>query len=1541
MKAILALVTLVAAVMGCLSTALAAPPNPLSITNQGGPDPVAAGENLTYAITVVNTGATRLQNVVLTDQLNGMGGIGAPPQLSLTSTRGTCTQSNNLVRCSAGAIEGGGSWVVTITGVVTAANGTTLNNTASVTGTKGARTFTSSATATTLVGNGGGAPLPDLMLSITGPSSVPTSAPMTYTLTVDNIGTAGAAGVKVIDTVPAGLTAISASGTSLFTCGVAGRTVTCTGGAVNRGANATITIQATSPAAKGAITNTAVLDPDDTIAEGNELNNTAALVSTQVTDEPPPAALSIDVADSPDPVSPGEPLTYTITVTNTSARRAADVVVVSGTQGLAAAGITAGQSVNGGTVGPSGGCTVVASEVTCSIASLDPGGTMSVSVTGMVVASAGSSILSSATVNGNILNTGVSTTDTEVTTVIPAVDLTITGAGPPDPVCARSWPGDDPAPAVCRGGQTLSLGVGNGGTDQATDVAVRAVLPAGAILDGFEAPDFSGGCTAGAAGVVTCTGGTIEPQSATSITLVLVAPDATGTCWSTATVDPDNAIYEDDETNNTVTLTTQVITGVDLAVRVDDVLDPVATSGTLAYVITVDNLGTQDVTGVRVRDVLPAGTLFLSAVGDSGFSCIHALGIIDCTGGYLPGTASEHHPAFDGPGDVVATIVVRVFARRNVGLGPSGMYNQVWVDPLQAIADVNELDNQDFEYTDIASGGAVMGAFNQLSLEKVQVYPPNPVARSAEVVYHLIVGNDGTDPAVNVALQDFPPLASRFIAARDIGDNGFFCGLIENEGFIDCLGGGIPPGGTATIEVRVFAPDRPGAYPNQAMVDPRDAIPEGNEFDNQSGVDTLVVNGGNGPFYDLRLEQTGTPSTTPGEAIVYSLQVWNAGSNPAPNVVVHDFLPEGVTFVSAQDSAPGTPGAFVCNHVAGIVECLGATILPGLGRTIVITVRAPDAQLTLTNQAIVDPNNTVPEGDELNNTAAAGTVVRSNVNLRIAQTGPTVAAQGTVAEYAITVENEAPAPGAGQTVFGVDVHDPLPVGLTPLAVDTGAGNNWACQILSNPINVVDCTGDLDPGQPVTIRITVLMTAESGRSLDNEACVDPMNEIVELDPPGETDNCSTHTSPIAPPRRSPDLVVTKSADAATAAPGQRLTYSITVSNAGDAAAVGPLTVTDELPDSVRFVRAVASNGWRCSHAAGVVTCQDPPAPDGGLAIDASTRIEIQVDVLGSVTLPISNTASADPARADTVNEPDTEDEQALADNGSTVVTPVGGSAFDLAVVSITGNPDPAGRDHPVTHTLVAVNGGAQAANGVHVAIGLPPSGMTVVGAAATNGFSCGPESGGEIDCVGDLPGGGSTVITVTSLVLLDAPGSLTLTATIDPGGDFTETDEDNNTRSEVTAVSGDTCTTPPCVDLVAAQLVAPAAPAVAGGPVSVDLVVINAGESPAQMPTPTDPLIFFDLFGNVTLGSYASSSPAITCATSPFTIPGANLLSNCTGQLGPGERAILTITATVNGGASVTAVGLADPTNQIVEIVDFSDLPPFGNNRIARTIAIQP
>src|SRR6185295_18788554 len=115
-------------------------------------------------------------------------------------------------------------------------------------------------------------------------------------------------------------------------------------------------------------------------------------------------------------------------------------------------------------------------------------------------------------------------------------------------------------------------------------------------------------------------------------------------------------------------------------------------------------------------------------------------------------------------------------------------------------------------------------------------------------------------------------------------------------------------------------------------------------------------------------------------------------------------------------------------------------------------------------QVFVDPDNAIPEGNELNNTDTESTTVESVINLKIEKNGPTQSSQNQVTPYTITVTNVPKGAMATQreTAFNVQMHDPLPVGLIPLAVDTGTGNNWQCQVAENPINVVDCVGDLEP-----------------------------------------------------------------------------------------------------------------------------------------------------------------------------------------------------------------------------------------------------------------------------------------------------------------------------------------------------------------------------------------------------------------------------------------------------------------------------------------------
>jgi Ca2+-binding RTX toxin-like protein len=127
---------------------------------------------------------------------------------------------------------------------------------------------------------------PDLSIS-TGDSPDPVSvgSNLTYTLTVNNSGTGNATGVNVDFTLPTGLSVVGMPGVSSgFTyAGTAMGVAKFTGGSINAGANATLTLQVTPTAAGTLTSGTAVVDGGNTISESDETNNTAAAITTIVT----------------------------------------------------------------------------------------------------------------------------------------------------------------------------------------------------------------------------------------------------------------------------------------------------------------------------------------------------------------------------------------------------------------------------------------------------------------------------------------------------------------------------------------------------------------------------------------------------------------------------------------------------------------------------------------------------------------------------------------------------------------------------------------------------------------------------------------------------------------------------------------------------------------------------------------------------------------------------------------------------------------------------------------------------------------------------------------------------------------------------------------------------------------------------------------------------------------------------------------------------------------------------------------------------------
>src|SRR5689334_11812563 len=152
------------------------------------------------------------------------------------------------------------------------------------------------------------------------PDPVTAGNNLTYTLSVSNAGPSNAASLSVTDTLPSGTSFVSASGTGWSCSGTA--TVTCTRAslAVTSAPDITLVVKVdpaqTANLSNSATVTSATADPDNT-------NNTG----TQATTVNTSADLSLVKTDSPDPVTAGNNLTYTLKVSNAGPSNAATVSV--------------------------------------------------------------------------------------------------------------------------------------------------------------------------------------------------------------------------------------------------------------------------------------------------------------------------------------------------------------------------------------------------------------------------------------------------------------------------------------------------------------------------------------------------------------------------------------------------------------------------------------------------------------------------------------------------------------------------------------------------------------------------------------------------------------------------------------------------------------------------------------------------------------------------------------------------------------------------------------------------------------------------------------------------------------------------------------------------------------------------------------------------------------------------------------------------------------------------------------------------------------
>jgi uncharacterized repeat protein (TIGR01451 family) len=746
----------------------------------------------------------------------------------------------------------------------------------------------------------------DLAIAISdAPDPVAAAGMLGYTITVTNAGPGVSSDVTVLDSLPVSVGFISASGTG-WSCSAVDQDVTCLRASLDAATSSAITLVVTAPASGGTVANTAQVAA--MTPDGNPANNSAT-TSTTVNAA---ADLSIAMTDLPDPVLGSAILQYAIDVTNLGPNTASGITV---TNALPAGNVAFVSATGSGwTCLPSG------QVVSCTRPSLLVGAAPTITIS--VRAPAESTLLAdTATVASTSSDLDAANNSAMVITqVLSAADLSVAVIDSPDPV-------------TTTGTLTYTVTATNAGPSQADDVAITSLLPAGTTFQSAIGINW----TCNAIGQqVTCTTPQLAPGVAPAITIAVAAPGVDGAITETSSIAASTA--DPVPANNAVSQSTTVNAPSDLALSLSASPSPVPAHATLTYTIDITNLGPRDATNLVVTNRLPDGNvLFLGAAG-IGWTCALAGQIVTCTRPLLLVGAAPSIAIQIRTPDVNGTLI-----------------DQASV--TAATADLDLDNNAMSNTTDV---------FDSADLSILASEGPNPVRIGTDLVYTLSVGNAGPTGATAVSVVDTLPAGTSFVSASG---SGWSCA--HTGGVVTCTIPGLGALSSApSIAIVATAPATAGNITNTATVGSSTSDP--NPANNTATTVTLA-----NAFADLSVIVTDSPDPVQGtvtsgcngsDCVTYTIDVSNAGPDPATGITVATELPHNGAFFSAVGTG------WVCPAPTGTLTCTRSGIGVGATSTITLIWKAPKpGGFSIVVNTAVSGTSTDP--DPTNNTTTQDTTV--------------------------------------------------------------------------------------------------------------------------------------------------------------------------------------------------------------------------------------------------------------------------------------------------------------------------------------------------------------------------------------------------------------------------------------------------------------------------------------------------------------------------------------------------------------------------------------
>ncbi len=911
----------------------------MTVTNMASPDPVIAGNNITYTQTATNVGGGTANNPSLTENTppdTVFESISAPPGTTCTTPPvGTA----GAISCTGASAPAGTSGTVTLVVQVVAgtASGTVINDTVTVNATNQAF-GANSATASDIVATAAQADL--VLTTAPTPLTVIAGNSITYTQTITNNGPAVAANLTFTEGIPANTTFASVSAPAGWSC-ITTTSVTCTASSLAASVSANIIVVVNVAPTVTSSPITATSSVTSTTSDPNSANNTNIVVTTPLVDK---CDLTVTNTGTPSPVTAGSNITYTQTISNGGPSNCTTATFTEATPANTTFVSVAAVTTGGGTwTCPN------AAPISCTNPSVPPGSVATITAVYTVNAgtASGTIITDTATASSATIDTNISD-NTAISMIGVAVagqaDLSVTNTGTPNPVNA---------------GQNITYSqiVNNAGPASATTVTVTETLPANTTFVSLSGP-AGWACTSTAP--YTCSIGTLAANSPASFAFVVQvnATVASGSAITDIASVASSITTDPNLGNNTASSTVYAADSADLSVTNVGSPVPVQAGNNITYTQVVTNAGPSAATNASFTETTPANTTFVSLTPiPGGWSCT-----LPAAGN--AGTITCTNPTF-AAGAASFPVVVKVTAGTAAGTAVNDT-----ATVSSSTTDPNTANNS-------ATAADVVALATQADLVTTNIASPTSVAPGANVTYAQSVTNNGpaaTTSGTATFTQTTPPNTTFQSMAPPAG---WTCTTLPvgGTGTITCTATGtlgVNASANFTLVLQVASSTPSGTnIPETPTASAGNIVPG---LTSNSATAIVVVAAANSADMAIVKTASPSPSVPDGDPLTYTLTVTNNGPATATNVTVTDTLPSDVTYLFST-STQGT-----CSEANSTVTCLLGTMNNAATATVTILTIA-GAPGTATNTATVSADQTDPNLN--NNTSTQVETITASTKIQL------------------------------------------------------------------------------------------------------------------------------------------------------------------------------------------------------------------------------------------------------------------------------------------------------------------------------------------------------------------------------------------------------------------------------------------------------------------------------------------------------------------------------------------------------------------------------